>query len=97
MVTRHPNMFARLLQERRGDDGRPTCATAGCTPVTPAIFNDKKGHLVIIDRIKDHRGPPPRGDRFSARMYLENKLKFSPYVAEAVDPRRRTRPAIWRR
>ena len=44
-------------------------------------FNANK-QLVIIDRIKD-LAETTRGDRFSPQ-YIENKLKFSPYVAEAV-------------
>ena len=37
---------------------------------------------MVIDRIKDI-ATTSRGDRFSPQ-YIENKLKFSPYVAEAV-------------
>ena len=44
-------------------------------------FNAQR-QLVVIDRIKD-LAETTRGDRFSPQ-YLENKLKFSPYVAEAV-------------
>jgi long-chain acyl-CoA synthetase len=44
-------------------------------------FNDNK-QLVVIDRIKD-LAQTSQGDRFSPQ-YIENKLKFSPYVAEAV-------------
>jgi long-chain acyl-CoA synthetase len=44
-------------------------------------FNDNK-QLVVIDRIKD-LAETSRGERFSPQ-YLENKLKFSPYIAEAV-------------
>jgi long-chain acyl-CoA synthetase len=44
-------------------------------------FNDSK-QLVVIDRIKD-LAQTSHGDRFSPQ-YIENKLKFSPYVAEAV-------------
>jgi long-chain acyl-CoA synthetase len=44
-------------------------------------FNDEK-QLVVIDRIKD-MAETARGDRFSPQ-YIENKLKFSPYVAETV-------------
>ena len=40
------------------------------------------GHLVVIDRIKD-LATTAGGDRFSP-MYIENKLKFSPFIAEAV-------------
>src|SRR5207302_2144783 len=44
-------------------------------------FNADK-QLVVIDRIKD-LAETSRGERFSPQ-YLENKLKFSPYIAEAV-------------
>ena len=42
----------------------------------------RRRQLVVIDRIQD-LAETTRGDRFSPQ-YLENKLKFSPYVAEAV-------------
>jgi long-chain acyl-CoA synthetase len=40
------------------------------------------GHLIVIDRIRD-LATTAGGDRFSPQ-FIENKLKFSPYVAEAV-------------
>ena len=40
------------------------------------------GHLVVIDRAKDVL-TTPTGTRFSS-AFIENKLKFSPYVEEAV-------------
>ncbi len=40
------------------------------------------GHLVVIDRAKDVRHLPD-GTPFSA-AFVENKLKFSPYIEEAV-------------
>ncbi len=47
-----------------------------------AGFIDENGHLVVIDRLADvmHNR---QGDMFSP-MFLENKLKFSPYIKEAV-------------
>lgn len=47
-----------------------------------AGFIDESGHLVVIDRVSDvmHNR---EGEMFSP-MYLENKLKFSPYIKEAV-------------
>jgi long-chain acyl-CoA synthetase len=47
-----------------------------------AGFIDENGHLVVIDRLADvmHNR---EGDMFSP-MFLENKLKFSPYIKEAV-------------
>ncbi|MCG6909512.1 MAG: AMP-binding protein [Deltaproteobacteria bacterium] len=47
-----------------------------------AGYIDENGHLVVIDRVADvmHNA---RGEMFSP-MFLENKLKFSPYIKEAV-------------
>ena len=47
-----------------------------------AGFLDTDGHLVVIDRISDVMHTRA-GGMFSP-MFLENKLKFSPYVKEAV-------------
>ncbi len=47
-----------------------------------AGFLDANGHLVIIDRAKDVSRLAD-GTMFAPK-YLENKLKFSPYVREAV-------------
>ena len=47
-----------------------------------AGYIDENGHLVVIDRLSDvmHNR---QGEMFSP-MFLENKLKFSPYIKEAV-------------
>jgi long-chain acyl-CoA synthetase len=47
-----------------------------------AGYIDENGHLVVIDRLSDvmHNS---KGEMFSP-MFLENKLKFSPYIKEAV-------------
>jgi long-chain acyl-CoA synthetase len=47
-----------------------------------AGFIDPRGHLVIIDRAKDV-GALADGTPF-APQFIENKLKFSPYIREAV-------------
>src|SRR5439155_1241682 len=47
-----------------------------------AGFIDPRGHLVIIDRAKDV-GALSEGTPF-APQFIENKLKFSPYIREAV-------------
>jgi long-chain acyl-CoA synthetase len=47
-----------------------------------AGFFDKDGHLKIIDRARDV-GRLAGGTIFAPK-YLENKLKFSPYIKEAV-------------
>ena len=43
---------------------------------------DEDGHLVVIDRMKDVMATAD-GVKF-APQYIENKLKFSPYIKEAV-------------
>jgi long-chain acyl-CoA synthetase len=47
-----------------------------------AGYIDENGHLVVIDRISDvmHN---MKGEMFSP-MFLENRLKFSPFIKEAV-------------
>ncbi|RMG94499.1 MAG: long-chain fatty acid--CoA ligase [Candidatus Dadabacteria bacterium] len=47
-----------------------------------AGYFDEDGHLVIIDRMKDIM-TLKGGERFSPQ-FIENKLKFSPFVKEAV-------------
>ena len=79
IVIRHPNMFLGYYKNPEASaaemkDGWLQSGDAG-------YFNGQK-QLVVIDRIKD-LAETSRGERFSPQ-YLENKLKFSPYVAEAV-------------
>jgi len=77
IVTRHPNMFRGYLGVAEAADMREGWLHTG-----DAGYFDKSGHLVVIDRIKDI-AETSEGERFSPQ-YIENKLKFSPYVAEAV-------------
>lgn len=79
IVTRHPNMFLGYF---RSEEATANDLRDGWMHTGDAGFFDKKGHLVVIDRIKDI-ATTSQGDRFSPQ-YVENKLKFSPYVAEAV-------------
>jgi long-chain acyl-CoA synthetase len=79
IVVRHPNMFLGYYKSPEASaadvkDGWMHSGDAG-------YFNDHQ-QLVVIDRIKD-LAETSRGARFSPQ-YLENKLKFSPYIAEAV-------------
>jgi long-chain acyl-CoA synthetase len=77
ILTRHPNMFHGY----HGVEGIPDLRD-GWLHTGDAGYFDKAGHLVVIDRIKDI-ATTGRGERFSPQ-FIENKLKFSPYVAEAV-------------
>lgn len=79
IVTRHPNMF---LGYYRNEAASNADIRDGWMHTGDAGYFDKKGHLTVIDRIKDI-ATTKGGDRFSP-AYIENKLKFSPYVAEAV-------------
>jgi Long-chain acyl-CoA synthetases (AMP-forming) len=79
IVVTHPNMFAGYY---RNEASTTADLRDGWMHTGDAGFFDKKGHLVIIDRIKDI-ATTSNNDRFSPQ-YIENKLKFSPYVAEAV-------------
>ncbi|WP_137177172.1 AMP-binding protein [Roseomonas sp. AR75] len=77
IVTRHPNMFSGYLGVNDNPDLREGWLHTG-----DAGFIAPTGRLVVIDRIKDI-AETSTGTRFSPQ-YIENKLKFSPYVAEAV-------------
>ena len=79
IVTRHPNM---MLGYFKNEEATRADIRHGWMYTGDAGYFDKKGHLVVIDRIKDI-ATTAKGDRFSPQ-YIENKLKFSPYVAEAV-------------
>ena len=59
----------------------PTCKDGWMHSGDAGYFNDNR-QLVVIDRIKD-LAETARGERFSPQ-YIENKLKFSPYIAETV-------------
>ena len=77
ILTKHPHMFSGYLGMAENPDLRDGWLHSG-----DAGYFNGAGHLVVIDRIKDI-AVTSRGDRFSPQ-YIENKLKFSPYVAEAV-------------
>jgi long-chain acyl-CoA synthetase len=79
ILTRHPNMF--LGYYKNPDASSAELRDGWLYSGDAGYFNDDK-QLVVIDRIKD-LAETSRGDRFSPQ-YLENKLKFSPYIAEAV-------------
>jgi long-chain acyl-CoA synthetase len=77
IVTRHPNMFQGYFGNIEAADMRDGWMHTG-----DAGYFDKSNRLVVIDRIKDIASTAG-GTRFSPQ-YIENKLKFSPYIAEAV-------------
>jgi long-chain acyl-CoA synthetase len=79
IVTRHDNMFLGYF---RNEEATKADLRDGWMHTGDAGFFDSKGRLVVIDRLKDI-AETSTGVRFSPQ-YIENKLKFSPYVGEAV-------------
>jgi long-chain acyl-CoA synthetase len=78
IVVRHPNMFLGYYKKPGSLRGRHQGwldAVGRCR-----LFQRSTSQLVVIDRIKD-LAETARGERFSPQ-YIENKLKFSPYIAE---------------
>ena len=71
----------------RGYHGNPEATSEAVDPegwlrTGDAGYVDDGGHLVVIDRAKDVLTAAD-GTRFSS-AFIENKLKFSPYIEEAV-------------
>lgn len=80
VMLRGPNVFRGYFKQEEAT--RDTVTADGWLKTGDAGFFDKQGHLVIIDRAKDV-GKLADGSAF-APQFIENKLKFSPYIREAV-------------
>lgn len=80
IVTRHANTFTGYYNNP--EESAKSFVDGGWMRTGDAGFVNPRGHLVVIDRVRD-MAQTAHGDRFSPQ-YIENKLKFSPYVAEAV-------------
>lgn len=79
ILIRHPNPFTGYY---RNEQAMRETVIEDWFYTGDAGYFDKNGHLVVIDRISDITAMA-NGDRYSPQ-YIENKLKFSPYVAESV-------------
>lgn len=79
IVTRHPNMFTGYY---KNSEATAADLRDGWMHTGDAGYFDAKGRLTVIDRVKD-MAETSTGVKFSPQ-YIENKLKFSPYVGEAV-------------
>jgi long-chain acyl-CoA synthetase len=79
VVTRHPGMFAGYY---RNEEATRADLRNGWMHTGDAGYLNARGHLVVIDRLRD-LATLAGGDRFSPQ-YLENRLKFSPFVGECV-------------
>lgn len=80
VMLKGPNVFGGYFKQE--DITRETVTSDGWLKTGDAGFFDKQGHLVIIDRAKDV-GKLNDGSAF-APQFIENKLKFSPFIREAV-------------
>jgi long-chain acyl-CoA synthetase len=79
IMVRHPNMF---LGYYKNPEASAADISEGWLHSGDAGYFNGGNQLVVIDRIKD-LAETARGERFSPQ-YIENKLKFSPYIAETV-------------
>ncbi|MFI4998374.1 MAG: AMP-binding protein, partial [Reyranellales bacterium] len=80
VMLKGPNVFIGYFKQE--EVTRDTVSADGWLKTGDAGFFDKQGHLVIIDRAKDV-GKLADGSAF-APQFIENKLKFSPFIREAV-------------
>jgi len=80
VLVRSPGLMKEY--HKRPDATREAIDAQGFFHTGDAGYFDSRGHLKIIDRAKDV-GKLADGTLFAPK-YLENKLKFFPYVKEAV-------------
>ena len=80
IVTRHPGMFKGYYKQPEAS--KETLTEDGWMMTGDAGFLDDKGRLTVIDRVKD-LATTSNGVNFSPQ-FIENKLKFSPYIGECV-------------
>jgi long-chain acyl-CoA synthetase len=80
IVTRHPNLFKGYF--RQPDETARSVTKDGWFLTGDAGYLDSHGRLIVIDRVCD-LATTSTGARFSPQ-FIENKLKFSPYIGECV-------------
>ena len=79
VISRGPGLFQGYLKDE--ESTRSTIIDGWMHTGDAGYFTDD-GHLVIIDRVKDLMHLKS-GAKFSP-MFVENKLKFCPYIVESV-------------
>ena len=79
IVSQHPYMFQGYF---KAEAATSADLRDGWMHTGDAGYFKPSGQLVVIDRMKD-LAATTAGERFSPQ-YIENKLKFSPYISEAV-------------
>ncbi|EJG1581417.1 long-chain fatty acid--CoA ligase [Vibrio parahaemolyticus] len=79
IIAKSTGMFTGYLNNQAAYDED---VQGGWMHTGDAGYFKESGHLVVIDRLKD-MSETSHGDRYSPQ-FIENKLKFSPFIAEAV-------------
>jgi long-chain acyl-CoA synthetase len=79
VISRSPGVF---LGYYKNPEATAATIQDGWLHSGDAAMFDQDGHLIVIDRAKDVTALAG-GTKF-APQYIENKLKFSPYIKEAV-------------
>ena len=79
ILSRSPSVF---LGYYKNEKATADTLSDGWLHSGDAGYLEESGHLVVIDRVKDVMRLAD-GTRFSPQ-FIENKLKFSPYIKEAV-------------
>ncbi|HEX9242191.1 MAG TPA: AMP-binding protein [Anaeromyxobacter sp.] len=79
ILSRSPSVF---LGYHKNDEATAATLEGGWLHSGDAGYLTDEGHLVVIDRVKDVMKLAD-GTQFSPQ-FVENRLKFSPYVKEAV-------------
>lgn len=79
IITKHPSMFSGYFNNPKA---YKDTIKKGWMQTGDAGFFDEKGRLNVLDRVNDI-AVKSDGVKFSPQN-IENKLKFSPYVGEAV-------------
>jgi long-chain acyl-CoA synthetase len=79
IVSTHPYMFDGYY---KNPEGTAADMRDGWMHTGDAGYYKPSGQLVVIDRMRD-LATTVEGERFSPQ-FVENKLKFSPYISEAV-------------
>ena len=79
IISRSSSLFMGYYENQEATD--ETIVDGWLHSGDAGYFNDR-GHLVVIDRVKDVMTLAD-GTKFSPQ-FIENKLKFSPYIKEAV-------------
>jgi long-chain acyl-CoA synthetase len=80
ILVRHPNMFLGYFGNEAAT--RETMTADGWLRTGDAGYLDASGRLIVLDRARD-LAATRRGERFSPQ-FVENKLKFSPFIGECV-------------